>query len=332
MGAYRTVKWLPPVPGFFAVPPLQWIDKRPLDYEDFSLDMSAWLTDDADTVASVTCGTLQAGLQVGAASKAGSVVSTMLRAGIVGTTYSVGFVVTGASGCVIDVSVSVRCVAGLSAFPTSPVLLVPGATWFAAYRNSFQTVPAWSALPTAEPPNADLFWLNGGSVSIPSNTTLLPSGPSGLAVGDLWNDGGMVVCNGNPGLPTDASGSPDGTLVYNGGVLSLARSVAVAQSPILLSAGAAWFNSYRGAPAIVPVWAALPTSEPANADAFYLNGGSVLSIASNTTYLPSIPDGLPTGGIWNNGGTVMAAGNPGLPTSSATPGTLLYNGGALTLA
>lgn len=331
MTAYRTVRWLPPVPGFFVVPLLQWTDKRPLDFEDFALDLALWLADDADTIASVTCGTLQSGLQVGAASMAGTIVSTYLRAGIVGTVYTVDFVVTATSGRVIDVPVAVRCVAGLASFPTSPVLLAPGAIWLAAFRNSFQIVPVWSALPTTEPANSDLFYLNGGTVSIASNTTLLPTGPTGLAVGDIWNDGGTIICNGNPGLPTDASGSPAGTLVYNGGVLSLARSTTPAQSPLMLAAGATWFNAYRGASAVVPVWAALPTSEPANADAFYINGG-ILSIASNTTYLPSIPDGLPLGGIWNDGGLVMSAGNPGLPTSSFIHGTLLYNGGTLSLA
>lgn len=231
----------------------------------------------------------------------------------------------------VALPIAIQTPGRLAFYPTSPVTLAPGATWYASFRGTFQIAPAWSLLATTEPANADTFYLNGGNVSIASNTTFFPGSSLNLAVGDLWTDGGTVICNGNPGLPTDADNPAVGTLVYNGGLLSLARRTVVPQSPLLLPSGATWYNSYRGASAIVPVWAALPTSEPANADAFWWNGG-VLSIASNTTFLSSIPDGLPLGSLSNDGGIVLAAGNPGLPTSSLIPGTLLYTGGTLTLA
>lgn len=216
---YRTVRWTPPIAGFFTQPPLRWPGKRPVDFEDFGLDLTLWLADESDTIASVTAGTLQPGIQVGTPTFTGGTVSVPLLAGIIGTVYSVSFVVTTVAGRVQEFPVSVACVAGLSTFPTSPVLLASGAVWYNAARNYFPTVPVWAALPTSQPGNLDGFWLNGGVVNISPASTFLPTSNAGLAIGDLWNNGGVVSCNGNPGLPTSSITSGD--LVYSNNAISV---------------------------------------------------------------------------------------------------------------
>jgi hypothetical protein len=219
VSAYRTVKWLPAVG--YAPLQLQWPDKRPLDVLDYSLDLASWLADAGDTITSVTARTSTPGLRIAlsGAGFSGTVCTVFLTGGIGDKIYGVDLVVVTTNGLTEDFSIAIRVDGFAPLFPTSPVLLMPGATWYAPSNNSFQIVPVWSALPTTEPLNADSFFLNGGIVAIPSNTTLLPNKPLNLLLGDLWDNGGTVMCNGNPGLPT-ASTTP-GTLLYNGGTLSI---------------------------------------------------------------------------------------------------------------
>lgn len=221
--AYRTVKWVPPSRGFTAPLGLRWPNKRPVEYLDFSLDLALWVADlGTDTIASVTMGTLQSGLQVTPIGSGfvGSVCSMMLRGGIAGTTYTVDIVVTTIAGDVADFPVQIAVVPGLTTFPTSPVLLVAGATWYNAYRKSFLVVPSWSALPATEPTTADQLWNDGGVVALPANSTLLPPTSAGLNPGDLWSNRGLVSLMQPSGLPTTSGAT--GTLWDNGSTLSIA--------------------------------------------------------------------------------------------------------------
>lgn len=107
----------------------------------------------------------------------------------------------------------------IARLPTSPILVAPGGAWFNAFRQQFFGVPEWSLLPTTEPADADQFFLLGNEIRIPSNSTFLPRDPTGLGLGGIWNDGGIVIANGNPGLPT--SSLIPGLLIYIGGPIAL---------------------------------------------------------------------------------------------------------------
>jgi hypothetical protein len=219
--AFRTITWVPTPPGFVAQG-LAWPSKLPLDTLDFSLDLSAWLQDAADTIVSVAASERSDGLTVATPTSTSGIVTAWLSGGLFrAAPYLVDIVVTTVGGRVEDFLITICVSDGPTkpiGVPTSPVLLAPNRAWFNAFRGTMATAPNWGALPTSQPIEPDAFWLNGGVVSIASNSSYLPSSPP-ATIGDLWNNGGVVVCNGNPGLPV--SSGVTGTLLYNFGPLTV---------------------------------------------------------------------------------------------------------------
>jgi hypothetical protein len=213
----RTVRYLPPPEGATVANPLIWPAKRPLDYEDFSLDLTMYCFDAGDTLAAAS--TQQSGLLAGNPVISGYTVTVMLAGGLGGTLYTVDVIATTVGGRQIDVPVQIYVLPGGPAFPTSPLLLPPGQYWYSAFSNTFQAAPVWGALPRYQPTDVTAFWINGGELTISPATTLIPAFATGLAAGAIWCDGGVVIANGNPGLPTSAGAT--GTLYYNNGPIGI---------------------------------------------------------------------------------------------------------------
>lgn len=215
ISAYRTAFWTPVQGG----PRLKWPDKRPLDVLGYALDITKWLADVDDTIASVIAPEpQQPGLLVTDAAFSGALCTVKLTAGVASITYAVDLVVTTTGGLTEDFQVNIPIVTG-PRFPTSPLLLAAGAKWYAAFSNSFPVAPVWADLPTVDTESLDGFWNNGGILSLPIGSQLLPPTPANLNLGDLWANSNVVMANGNPGIAITPGAT--GTPYYDSGLIHI---------------------------------------------------------------------------------------------------------------
>ena len=124
--AYRTAKWALIVPGWIS-PALRWPDKLPLDTLDYTLDLSAWLVDESDTIASVVAFERNNGLSVTNAVASASLIVMWISGGIYSPTpYFIDVVVTTTGGRVEDFAISILVADGPASSASTDVLTFSG--------------------------------------------------------------------------------------------------------------------------------------------------------------------------------------------------------------
>lgn len=218
VSSIRTVVYAAPQPNY-PLKPLVWLPKQARDDLIFALELSAWLADINDTIASIQVSSDINSIYLANAAFSGSLCTVEVAAGNPNISYTVYFIVYTTGGYSAEFPVTLSVLPGSLLFPTSPVMLLPGVKWLNKTTWTLPIVPVWTGLPTIAPSDKTAFYWNNNVLSIAPDTPYLPSSATGLALGDLWNNGGVVMCNGNPGLPTYSA--THGILLYNGGTLTL---------------------------------------------------------------------------------------------------------------
>ena len=190
ISAYRTVTWRPALAGQLAAPPLAWPNKMPADAADYTLDISRYLADPVDTVASCTAFTTATGLTIGTVAIVGGLLTVTVSGGSLGLTYPVDLVAVTNGGHTADFRVLMPIGPGASrtqasyvpsvATPSTPGLVRPGlgfaveADGTITYAGGPITLGQFqalrladvAALPTTPPTTSGVRWLNSGVETI----------------------------------------------------------------------------------------------------------------------------------------------------------------------